>query len=137
MISRITWLIAMIAVFYGGYLGFRIALEQFTVEITTEKETPIEEQILLDKDLFFDDFGKKKIIHLRTFDERETFHIDGVSEPRPLLQEIVARHGEPERIEETDLREHGISQKATIFYYGRLGLGSPKSQGKIFWVILK
>ena len=73
MVSRIARLLAIGVVFYGGYLGFRIALEQFTVEITTEKETPIEEQILLDKDLFFDDFGKKSKVLIRHPGKHRTF----------------------------------------------------------------
>lgn len=137
MVSRIAWLLIIGAVFYGGYRGVLIALEHFTV-VTTEQETPIEEQILLDTDFFFQDFGKEKAILLRTFEEGETFHIDRVAEPRPKLQELVARYGEPERVEDADLSAHGIRQEATLFYYGRLGLVSPKGQGdKIFWVIVR
>jgi hypothetical protein len=103
MVSRIAWLLIIAAVFYGGYRGARIAMEHFTAELTTEDETPIEEQILQDTDFFFEDFGKKNIILFRTFEEGETYHIDGVVEPRPTFESIVSRYGEPETIEDADL----------------------------------
>jgi hypothetical protein len=134
------WFLVLGAVFYGGYRGFRLALDHFAVAVLTEeKETPIEEQILLDQVFFPEDFGKKRIVMLRSFEEGKTVLVEGVAEPRPLIIEICKKYGEPDTVEDVDLAPYGIKRTATVNFYGRLGLASPKGQtdGKIFWVVVR
>ncbi len=140
MFGRVVWFLVISAVFYGGYRGVRMALDHFAVAmIAEEEETPIEEQILLDQDFFPEDFGKKRVIMLRSFGEGETALAERVAEPRPFIPEIRDKYGEPDYVEDGDLTPYGVKRDATVHYYGRLGLASPKGQtdGKIFWVVVQ
>ncbi len=138
MVIRVAFVFALGALTYVGYRGVTGSLWQVTV-VVEEKEPPIAEKILLDTDLFYEDFGKSKVVVLRTFDEGETTLVEGISEPKPTVHEIVSRYGKPNRLEITNLSEHGIKQDVTVHYYGRLGLATPIGQkdGKVSWVIVR
>jgi hypothetical protein len=139
MVTRIAWVFAIGVVVYVGYKGVQVVISRINVEVVEEDVTPIEERILLDVELFPEDFGKKRVIQLRAFDEGETVLVDFVSEPRPTLERIIARYGPPEGHEPTNLSQHGIRQEVAVSYYGRLGLATPigQKERKVFWVILR
>ncbi len=140
MFGRVVWFFVVSAVFYGGYRGIRMALDHFAVAMIAEEEdTPIEERILLDQEFFPEDFGKKRVIMLRSFGEGETALAERVAEPRPLIPEIRNKYGEPNYVEDVDLTPYGVKRNATVHYYGRLGLATSKDQkdGKVFWVVVR
>ncbi len=138
MFGRVAWLLAIVGLVY---IGFR-AVQGFYIQLQvqqTEQEVPIEEQILLDNKFFYPDFGKRKVVHLRTFSAGESPLLDGLSEPRPELSSIKAQHGEPDNVATEDLSPYGVHQTAVVYSYGRLGLAMPvsKKEGKIFWLLLR
>ena len=92
-----------------------------------------EESIL--RTYFTEDFAQRKIAHLELSDLAD---FDSVSQPRPRIDDILARFGAADATAETDLSSHGVRDRALVYRFGRLGLATPvnRADGEIFWTLI-
>jgi hypothetical protein len=136
--NRIVWPLLIGAVLYIAYAAFRGTMEQLMdVQEQATKGPSIGEQILSDRDFFFEEFAQRQLVQLKVIKD-DLVSVARIPEPRPALDEIRSRYGEPDRIEETKLTRGGVNEDVTIYHYGRLGLAIPKGRqdGKVFWAIV-
>jgi hypothetical protein len=92
-----------------------------------------EEQIL--EAFFTVEFAQRKVAHLAMSDLAD---FDSIAQPRPRLTEVVARYGPADATFEADLSPFGVSSRAIVHRYGRLGLATPvnRTDGEIFWTLI-
>lgn len=97
--------------------------------VSTERE----EKIL--RAFFSVDYAEKKASHLAQYDLAD---FDSVSQPRPRVEDVIAQYGMADDTWEADLSPHGVSSRALVYRYGRLGLATPTSRndGEIFWTLI-
>jgi hypothetical protein len=85
---------------------------------------------------FFDvDYAQRKVAHVVA---NPLLDFDSVEQPRPRIEDIIARHGMADETWEADLTPYGVSDRAVVFRYGRLGLATPtgRNDGEIFWTLI-
>jgi hypothetical protein len=139
MSARARWIAAGAALLFAAfYFGSR-ALERLLELSRPSQEAPIAERILRDPEFFPEDFGRKAVSYLYEAQPRGSFLIERLSEPRPTIEAIGARYGQPETAGGADLSSYGIRGRAIAYSYGRLILAVPEGDpgGKIMWAVLK
>jgi hypothetical protein len=92
-----------------------------------------EESIL--RTFFAEDFAQRKVAHL-TVSKLADF--DSVSQPRPRIDDVVSKFGEADAVTETELSRFGVSARARVYEFGRLGLATPvaRTDGEVFWTLI-
>ncbi len=92
-----------------------------------------EEQIL--RAFFEVDFAQRKVAHLAQSDLAD---FDSVAQPRPRIAEVVGEYGAGDATWEADLSPFGVSTRALVYRFGRLGLATPvnRNDGEIFWTLI-
>jgi hypothetical protein len=100
----------------------------------SESATPGREEQILDT-FFTVDFAQRKIAHIAQSDLAD---FDGVVQPRPRLTDVVAQYGPADSTWEADLSPFGVSDRAVVHRFGRLGLATPvnRTDGEIFWTLI-
>ena len=133
MFNRIVWPVLIAAVLYLAYQASKGAFDRVA---DLEEEGPsVAEQILADREFFFEEFAQRQLVQLGEVEDKDVVSVDGVSEPRPKLAEIIARYGEPDRAEETKLPS--VRMDVTVYHYGRLGLATPRGQEAVAWIVIR
>jgi hypothetical protein len=97
-------------------------------------ETPArEEQILYS--FFTEEFAQRKIAHIALSSLAD---FDSVLQPRPRLSDVIAQYGPADTSWEADLSPFGVSERAVVHRFGRLGLATPvnRTDGEIFWTLI-
>jgi hypothetical protein len=92
-----------------------------------------EEKIL---NAFFDvDFAQRKVAHLELSD---LVDFDSVSQPRPRIHDVISSFGPADATTEVDLSPFGVSSRALVYHFGRLGLATPANGAgeEVFWTLI-
>jgi len=135
MFNRIVWPVLIAAVLYFAYQASKGAIDRMA---DLEEEGPsVAEQILADREFFFEEFAQRQLVQLREAEDKDVVSADSVPEPRPKLAEIIARFGEPDDAEETTLPS--VRMDVMVYHYGRLGLATPKGQedAAVAWLVIQ
>ena len=135
MFNRIIWPVLIAAVLYFSYQASKGTLERMD---DLEEEGPsIAEQILAEREFFFEEFAQRQLVQLREVEDKNVVSVDFVPEPRPKLSEIVARYGEPDDAEETKIPF--VQPDVMVYHYGRLGLATPigRQDSGVVWLVIR
>lgn len=92
-----------------------------------------EESIL--RTYFTEDFAQRKVAHLALSDLAD---FDSISQPRPRIDDVLARFGAADAMVEQDLSPFGVPGRAVVHRFGRLGLATPvdRNDGEVFWTLI-
>jgi hypothetical protein len=124
-----------------GYATYRYAVrgpQRHTIVVKAPPTLSRGERLLLDTELFVEEFGKQAVNFLKNPRPPGTLFVEGVAEPRPAISAIVEKYGQPDRTEETPPR-YRLSQRAILYYYDRVALAvaAADSRARVGWVILE
>ena len=135
MFKRVIWPLLIVGILYLAYAGLETTTDRLSD--VQDHGPSVEEEILSDGELFFDEFSQRLLLRLKAAETEKLGTVERVPEPGPSISEVIEWYGEPDKVEQTELTS--TREQVAIYHYGRLGLATPRSRedGAVFWVLIE